>query len=255
MTYPWYKQTPQDIAARFDSNVSFGLTRLEAQTRLEEHGLNALTQEKRTSPFKIFLQQFNSMVIWVLLGAVVVSFALSEHVDGIAILAIVIMNAIIGFVLEYRSDRAILALQQLAAPKATVFRDGYSIVIPASEVVPGDIILLERGDLVAADARLVDAASLQTNEASLTGESQPVEKNTLFLSVDTQLGDQKNMVFMGTAIVNGTARAIVVGTGMKTEMGHIAKMLDEASRDETPLQKRLNQVGKRLLLVCFSIVL
>jgi Ca2+-transporting ATPase len=250
----WYKETPQDIAARIKTDLSQGITEAEAQARLKKYGPNVLTQKKKISPFKIFLQQLNNVVIWVLIGAVVVSFALNEAVDGIAILIIVICNAIIGFFLEYRADRAILALQQLAAPKTTVFRGGHALVIPSSLVVHGDILLFESGDLIAADARLFEVASLKTNDAPLTGESLPVEKTTQIYTEDVSLGDQKNMVFMGTAVANGTGRAIVIATGMSTEMGHIATLLSEASRDETPLQKKLNQVGRRLLWICFSIV-
>ncbi|OGT44229.1 MAG: HAD family hydrolase [Gammaproteobacteria bacterium RIFCSPHIGHO2_12_FULL_40_19] len=255
MTYSWHTGTPQDIAVRLKINLSRGLSERDAQDRLQESGFNVLTKQKKSSPFKIFLQQLNNLVIWVLLGAVIISFALNEKIDAFAILTIVILNAIIGFILEYRADRAILALQQLAAPKATVFRDGHAIVIPASHIVPGDILLLEGGDLLAADARLIEVSSLKTNEASLTGESLPVEKDIELCTAAAPLGDRKNMVFMGTAVVNGTGRAIVIATGMQTEMGHIAKLLGEATRAETPLQKRLNQVGSRLLWICFSIVI
>lgn len=152
-------------------------------------------------------------------------------------MAIVILNAIIGFALEYRADRAMLALQEMAAPKATVLRDGYAKMIAASDIVPGDVILFESGDLIAADARLFELSALKVNEAPLTGESMPVGKKLDLCTQDTPLADRKNMVFMGTAIADGTGRALVVATGMQTEMGHIAKMLGEASRDETPLQK------------------
>ncbi|MCZ4725884.1 cation-translocating P-type ATPase, partial [Legionella pneumophila] len=180
---------------------------------------------------------------------------LDEKADAIAILAIVILNAIIGFFLEYRADRAMLALQQMAAPKATVLRDGHAKVIAASDIVPGDILLFESGDLIAADARLFELSALKVNEAPLTGESIPVAKNLEVCAKETPLADRKNMVFTGTSIADGTGRALVVATGMQTEMGHIAKMLGEASRDETPLQKKLNQVGSRLLWLCFFIII
>ncbi|HGH3086038.1 TPA: cation-translocating P-type ATPase, partial [Legionella pneumophila] len=167
----------------------------------------------------------------------------------------VILNAIIGFFLEYRADRAMLALQQMAAPKATVLRDGHAKVIAASDIVPGDILLFESGDLIAADARLFELSALKVNEAPLTGESIPVAKNLEVCAKETPLADRKNMVFTGTSIADGTGRALVVATGMQTEMGHIAKMLGEASRDETPLQKKLNQVGSRLLWLCFFIII
>ncbi|HAU1249882.1 TPA: cation-translocating P-type ATPase [Legionella pneumophila] len=254
MMHIWHDKTPPEIAAEFNVDLALGLTEEEAQKRLNESGPNLLVKQKTISSLTIFFQQFSSVVTWVLLGAVLVSFLLDEKVDAIAILAIVILNALIGFFLEYRADRAILALQQMAAPKATVFRDGHARVILASEIVPGDLLLFESGDLIAADARLVEQSLLKTNEAPLTGESLPVEKTLNTYSAQTPLADRKNMVFMGTSVVNGTGRAIAVATGMSTEMGHIAKMLGEASRDESPLQKRLNQVGSRLLWLCFAIV-
>ena len=251
----WHKEAPQNIAVTLRTDLLSGLTEAEAHHRLNEFGLNVLTRQKKSSAINILLQQFNSLVIWVLLGAVIISFALNEKIDAIAIFAIVLLNALIGFILEYRADRAIFALQQMAAPTATVVRDGHSKVIRASHIVCGDILLLESGDLIASDARIVEAASLKTNEASLTGESVPIEKNTQSYPDQTPLADRKNMVFMGTAVADGTGRAIVVATGMQTEVGHIAKMLGEASRDATPLQTKLNQVGKRLLWVCFAIII
>jgi Ca2+-transporting ATPase len=248
-------ETAQDIAADLKSHLSYGLTEVEAQNRLKKIGLNLLVKPRKSSPLIIFFRQLNSLVTWVLLATVIASFLLGEKVDAIAILAIVILNAIIGFVLEYRADRAITALQQMAAPKATVFREGHAKMIPASDVVPGDILLLESGDLIAADARLYEVSSLKTNEAPLTGESLPVEKNIQSCARDTPLAERKNMVFMGASVANGTGRAIVVTTGMNTEMGKIARMLSNATRAETPLQKRLNQVGARLLWICFSIVI
>ncbi|HHI9467119.1 TPA: cation-translocating P-type ATPase [Legionella anisa] len=251
----WHERTPQDIAAGFKMDLSQGLTQIEAERRLKESGPNLLVKQKKTSPLIIFIRQLNSLVIWVLLGSAVISFLLGEKVNAIAIFAIVALNAVIGFVLEYRADRAILALQQMAAPKATVLRDGHAKMVPTPDIVPGDLILFESGDLIAADARLIDLSSLKINEAPLTGESLPIAKNINSCAAETPLADRKNMVFMGTAVANGTGRAIVVATGMQTEMGHIALMLGEASRDETPLQKRLNQVSSYLLSICFSIVI
>lgn len=254
MTLIWHMEVPQTIADNFKVNLSSGLTDTEVQHRLKKYGPNLLTKQKKSSSIIIFFRQLNSLVTWVLLGAVIVSFLLGEKADAIAILSIVILNAMIGFVLEYRADRSMLALQKMAAPKATVLREGHAKLIPTSDIVPGDILLLEGGDLVAADARLFEVSSLKSNEAPLTGESLPIEKNSQFCFENAALADRKNMVFMGTAIVNGTGRAIVVATGMQTEMGRIAEMLQTAAHEETPLQKRLDQVGRRLLWVCFSIV-
>lgn len=254
MIQVWYEKTPKDIAADFKVDLYEGLTQIEAEHRLQS-GKNLLVKQKKTSPLIIFIRQLNSLVIWVLLGSAGISFLLGEKVNAIAIFAIVILNAVIGFVLEYRADRAILALQQMAAPKTTVFRDGYAKKVPTSDIVPGDIILFESGDLIAADACLFDLSSLTINEAPLTGESLAIEKNLSLCNAETPLADRKNMVFMGTSVANGTGRAIVVATGMDTEMGHIAAMLGTASHDETPLQKKLNQVSAYLLSICFFVVI
>lgn len=255
MKNSWHTEMPQVIADDLSTNLSQGLTEADAQDRLKKFGPNLLIKQKKISPLVIFFQQLNNLVIWVLLGAVIISFVMGEKGDAIAILSIVILNAIIGFFLEYRADRAMLALQQMAAPKATVFREGRAKMISASDIVPGDILILESGDVIAADARLFEVSSLKANEASLTGESLPIEKDIQSCSLETPLADRKNMVFMGTSVATGTAKAIVVATGMKTEMGHIATLLGEATRAETPLQKRLDQVGTRLLWICFAIVI
>ena len=189
-----------------------------------------------------------------LIGAALVSVALGEVVDGVAILAIVVLNAVIGFFQEYRAEQAVAALARLTAPRARVVRDGHAEVIAAAEVVRGDILLLDAGDLVAADARLVAASALRTNEAPLTGESQPVEKQAGICAAETPLAERHNMVFLGTSIAGGSGRALVVATGMDTEVGHIATLLETASSDATPLQRRLDQVARHLLWACLGIV-
>jgi Ca2+-transporting ATPase len=175
-------------------------------------------------------------------------------VDGIAILAIVLLNAVIGFFQEYRAERAVAALAHLTAPRARVVRDGHAAVIAAADIVRGDIVLLDAGDLVAADARLVAASALRTSEAPLTGESQPVEKQAGVCPSETPLAERQNMVFLGTSIAGGSGRALVIATGMDTEVGHIATLLETARSDMTPLQRRLDQVGRRLLVACLGIV-
>jgi Ca2+-transporting ATPase len=202
----------------------------------------------------IFLSQFKSLVIWVLIGAAAVSVALGETIDGIAIIAIVILNAIIGFIQEYRAERAAAALARLTAPRCRVVRDGHSVVVAATEIVPGDILLLEGGDLVAADARLFQASVLRINEAPLTGESQAVDKFTGTLPPLTPLAERNNMVFLGTSVTGGTGRALVVNTGMETELGRIAKLLESAESGETPLQRQLNRVARLLLWACLGII-
>src|SRR3990167_632345 len=251
----WHSESINATAARLHIDVTTGLSDGEAHERLKKYGANRLIREKKVSPLKLFFQQFRSLVIWVLIGATIISIALGEKVDGIAILAIVVLNAVIGFVLEYRADKSLTALQKLSAPKAKVLRQGITQLVPASELVLGDVILFESGDVVPADGRLMEANSLKTHEASLTGESQPVEKNLERWLPETPMADQKNKVFMGTSIVNGTGRAIVVATGMDTEIGHIAQLLQTAETTETPLQKRLDRVAFHLLWACFAIVI
>ena len=240
-----------------DSGVDAGrgLDPEEARRRLESDGPNSLRREEVDSPFRIFLRQFNSLVVLVLIGAAVVSLLLGEVVDGVAILSIVLLNSVIGFVQEWRAEQAIAALARLAAPQAKVVRRGRPTTVPASAIVRGDLLLLEPGDLVAADARLIEASALRTNEAPLTGESESVEKCCGELPPETPLAERRNMVFLGTSVVGGCARALVVSTGMATEVGKIAGLLQTASHDSTPLQSRLDEVARRLLWASAGVVL
>jgi Ca2+-transporting ATPase len=255
MSDSWHDKAIDELAARLATDVLHGLSPQEATDRLAKVGPNELRRGEVISPLALLAGQFSSLVIWVLIGAALVSAALGELIDGIAIIAIVILNAVIGFFQEYRAEQAAAALARLTAPRAKVVRDGQAAVIAAAEVVRGDVLLFEAGDLVAADARLIEASALRANEAPLTGESQPVEKQTGICSLETSLADRKNMVFLGTSIVGGSGRALVVATGMVTEVGHIAELLQTAMRDVTPLQKRLDQVGRRLLWACLGIVI
>ncbi|HEX2518725.1 MAG TPA: cation-translocating P-type ATPase, partial [Castellaniella sp.] len=222
--------------------------------RLHTWGPNELRKGKAISPLAILAGQFRSLVVGVLIGAALVSIALGELADGVAILAIVILNALIGFFQEYRAERAVAALARLAAPRARVVRGTHAEVIAAAAVVPGDVLLLDAGDLVAADARLVEASALHTSEAPLTGESQPVEKQVEICAPETPLAERHNMVFVGTSVAGGSGRALVVATGMDTEVGHIATLLETATSDITPLQRRLDRVAHRLLWACLAIV-
>lgn len=254
MTDRWHAESAGEIAARLATDPVRGLTAAEAARRLVLDGPNELRRGEAVSPLGILVRQFGSLVIWVLIGAAVISAALGEYVDGGAIIAIVVLNGIIGFFQEYRAEQAVAALARLAAPRARLVRDGTAAVVPAAEVVRGDVLVLDAGDLVAADARLVDAAELRAMEAPLTGESEPVKKDTTIYAAETMLADRHNMVFLGTSLAAGSGRAIVVATGMDTEIGHIASLLETAASDETPLQHRLDQVGRRLLWACAGIV-
>jgi Ca2+-transporting ATPase len=234
--------------------VTVGLSSAEAQRRLTEFGPNDIRREQATNALSLMLRQFASPVIWLLLVATVLSAALGEWLDAIAIGAIVILNAVIGFFQEHRAERAVMALRSMTAPRARVMRDGHGVMLPATGIVPGDVLVLEAGDVAAADARLRTAHALTTNEAPLTGESAPVEKTTTPTGPDTPLAERHDFVFMGTSVATGTGLAEVVATGMRTELGRIAHLLSTAEESVTPLQRRLARVSQTLLYICGGIV-
>jgi Ca2+-transporting ATPase len=252
---PWYRRSAEETLAILSSE-SGGLSSAEAARRLAESGPNVLTESRRLRPLDIFFAQFKNLIIWILIGAGIVSGALGEWVDSVAILAIVVLNAIIGFYQEFSAEKSIAALRKLTAPRARVWRDGRVTTVAASTIVPGDVLELEAGDLVAADARLLESASLKCIESALTGESDAVDKNGETLPHESlPLGDRANMIFMGTSVAAGTARAVVVATGMKTEIGHIAGLIEQAGADEgTPLQQKLESFGRVLLWAALGIV-
>jgi Ca2+-transporting ATPase len=250
----WHNYDLKTLADELAADLAKGLSSEEAKRRLLRDGRNELRKSRPVSALTVFFRQFSSLVIWVLIGAAAVSIYLGEKADGIAIISIVVLNAVIGFFQEFRAEKAAASLARLAAPKARVMRSGHTEVCAAAEVVSGDVLLLEAGDLVAADARLVDASSLRANEVSLTGESQPVDKSIGSLPLETPLADRSNMVFLGTSIAGGSARALIIATGMRTELGLIAQLLETAEKDTTPLQKRLDRITRYLLGACLGIV-
>ncbi len=224
-----------------------GLSSTEAARRLTEHGPNEIRRAPGVSPLRILARQFAGTMSWLLLAATLVSALVGEYLDAIAIVVIVVINASVGFVQEYRAEHAVEALGALTAPHARVIRDGRAIQISAREVVPGDVLVLEAGDLVAADARLLDAHTLEINEASLTGESMPVSKGLTPSRPDAPLAERNDRVFMGTSVSRGTGLAEVDAIGMMTEFGHIASLLERAEVEPTPLQRHLDEVGRMLL--------
>ncbi|HKD67936.1 MAG TPA: cation-translocating P-type ATPase [Candidatus Binataceae bacterium] len=254
MNRHWYAMPIDEVAVELGTSLKQGLSSSEAASRLERDGPNEIRKAKRESALGMFLRQFHSVVIWVLIAAAAVSIGLGERLDGIAIVAIIILNAVVGFVQEYRAEQAVAALSKLTAPRARVLRDGQSHVLPAAEIVRGDLLVLAEGDLVAADARLIEAAMLRVNEAPLTGESEPVTKAIGELTREAPLADRKNMLFLGTSVVSGSGLALVVAAGMNTEVGHIATLIETATSGETPLQRKLNALGLRLLWACLAIV-
>jgi len=227
-----------------------GLTSEEAERRLAQFGYNELKEEKRRTILKMIIEQFTDPFVIILLVAILIAaFVERSVVDATTIAIIVILNAIIGFIQEYRAEKAIEALKQMAAPKARVLRDGQIQHIDSKLVVPGDILILEEGDKIAADARLLEAINLTTNEAILTGESTPVSKKVDTLPEDTPVADRKNMVFMATYVNRGRGKAVVVGTGMNTEFGKIAEMVQEIEEEETPLKRKMAVFAKKLGII------
>ncbi|MCX8160524.1 MAG: calcium-translocating P-type ATPase, SERCA-type [Candidatus Saccharicenans sp.] len=252
----FWMMTPEEIASSYDSDLKRGLASEQAAVYLEKYGPNQLQEAPARSPLAVFLDQFKSFLIWVLIGAAVVSGFLGEWVDALAIIAIVILNAVLGFVQEFRAEKSLAALKKMAAPMARVIRNGELKQIPAREIVPGDLLELEAGDHVAADARIVyHTTNFAVHEAALTGESTPVFKTGAVLEgEDIPLADRANMVYAGTSVSSGKARALVVTTGMSTELGQIARMIQEISLETTPLQRKLEQFGRWIVYLCFFLV-
>ncbi len=258
-TRSWHDASAEDAVAEFASDARAGLSVAEARARFVRFGANTLTAREGRSWFAAFASQFAAVLVWLLIVAALVSAFLGEWIDAAAIGAIVSLNAVIGASQEHSAERSIAALRGMAAPKARVLRDGVVAVVPSPDVVPGDVLLLEAGDLVAADARLIESASLSAIEKSLTGESEPAEKDARAVSPpppsETPLAERRGMVYAGTAIATGTARAVVVATGMSTEMGRIAALIATAQSDgPTPLQARLAHVGRLLVVAALTIV-
>jgi Ca2+-transporting ATPase len=250
----WYQQDKDKIFSLLKTS-SRGLSSEEAAARLKQYGPNELIEKKRKSPIMMFLDQFKDFMILVLICAAVISGFIGDISDTIAIIVIVAINSIIGFIQEYRAEKAMEALKRMAAPTATVLRDEKQGTIPATELVPGDLVVLEAGRVVPADIRLIETVQLKVEEAALTGESTPVEKHTDVLAEDNvPLGDRKNMVYKGTVVTYGRGLGIVAETAIKTEFGRIAAMLQEEEDGKTPLQKRLAAFGRKLavavLLIC-----
>lgn len=256
----WHSHSVETVAQKLSAHVEQGLSPEVAKQRLTEVGPNELREAPRPPFWKLVLQQFESFLVMMLIVASVISAFLGDYVEAAAIMAIVLLNAIIGVVQESKAEEALAALKKMAAPNATVIRGGSRITIPSRELVPGDTVLLEAGNYVPADLRLVESVNLRIEEAALTGESVPVEKKAQeSLEADIPLGDRHNTAFMGTLITYGRGRGIVVATGMHTQMGLIAEMLQTLEAEPTPLQQRLDQLGRQLgyaaLAICALVFL
>jgi Ca2+-transporting ATPase len=248
-----YRQAATDVLATYETDAGSGLSREQAQRRLASHGRNELAADEQIPAWRKLLAQFTDVLVILLIiaGAVSAGLWLYEGAsalpyEAIAIFAIVLLNALMGYIQQARAEQALASLRQMSAAHANVVRDGERASIASAELVPGDILLLEEGDAVPADARLIESASLQTAEAALTGESLPVSKTIAAIADEAGLGDRHNMVFSGTVVTYGHGRAVVTATGMRAEIGHIAGMLRQAPDETTPLQKELDRVGKIL---------
>ena len=250
----WQTLTLEAVASRLQVTPAAGLSAEEAASRQLRHGANVLPEGEQRGPLRIFLSQFGDVMILVLLVAAIVSVALGEFQDSLAIIVIVALNAAIGYFQETRTERAIAALRSLATPSARVRRDGELLDLPSQQLVPGDVVLLEAGNIVPADLRLADSAHLRIAEAALTGESHPVEKSVHALAAaDSALGDRSNMAYKGTIVTYGRGSGLVVATGLATELGKIATLLAQAEESRTPLQQRLARFGGRLTIALLAI--
>ena len=244
----WFNKSSEEIIKELNVNPITGLSSNEAKERLEKYGPNKLATKKQKTIFQLFLAQIKDVMIYILLGAAIFSAIVKEYSDSIIILIVILINAIIGVVQEAKAEKALEALKQLSTPKALVKRDGELKEIPSEDVVPGDIIIIDAGRYIPGDLRLIESANLKIEESAFTGESVPAEKDANFISKENKLsiGDQFNMAFMSTLATYGRGSGVVIATGMNTEIGKIAKMLDASEEELTPLQKRLAELGKIL---------
>ncbi len=248
-----WKLSADEVASRLEADIQDGLSKKEAQDRKRRLGPNRLKRAQRRSAISIWIEQFKNIIVLLLATAAALSFAFGEIVEGIAVVAVIFLNALIGFFTELRAVRSMEALRELGRVESKVRRADTVHTVPADDVVPGDILVIESGDVVTADARLFEASRLQADESALTGESVPVGKDTDSLEGDVPLAERSNMIFKGTAVTRGAGEGIVVSTGMETELGNISSLVEEAQEEVTPLEKRLDQLGQKLVWVTLAI--
>ncbi len=253
MNEQWYKLSPDEALQALNSRNS-GLSKTEADELLLQHGRNELTGKKKTPPILVFLRQFMSPLIYILVIAAIISIVVQHIMDALVIFGILLLNAAIGYFQETRAEAAMEALIKMAAPKAKIKRDGQIESLPAREIVPGDIILIETGDKVPADARLIEASNLKVNEAALTGESVAVDKHTKALAGEVPVAERKNLVYMGTIVTYGRASALVVQTGMSTEMGTIATGIQEVKPEKTPIQQNISKLSRYIIVLFIGVI-
>jgi Ca2+-transporting ATPase len=251
----WHSQSVEAVLSQLATHHERGLSHAEAQQRLAQYGPNELREKPPTPFWRLIVDQLNNFVVILLIIASVISFLLGDEIEAAAIIAIVVLNAVIGVIQEARAEASLAALKKLAAPDARVIRDGSRHNVPARELVPGDVVLLEAGNFVPADVRLTESVNLRIEEAALTGESVPVEKRAaLVLEREIPLGDRKNTAFMGTVVSYGRGSGVVTSTGLNTQIGLIAQMLAAVEEEETPLQRRLDELGRSLSIAALVVV-
>ncbi len=251
----WHEMEVAEVLQQLNTEATRGLSTEEASRRLAAHGPNELPEQGAKSPWAILWEQLTSVMVVILIVAGVISVVMGDYKDAVVIMAVVLLNSLLGFSQEYRAERAMAALKELAVPTVRVRRDGRAAETPARELVPGDIVLLQAGNLMPADCRLLEGITLRVHEAALTGESEPVEKHPRALKrVDLPLGDRRNLVYMGTVVTYGRGVGVVTETGTATQLGGIAQMLQATQREPTPLQRRLGQLGRGLALAAVVIV-
>jgi P-type Ca2+ transporter type 2C len=238
----------EDIIKNFSTDPSNGLSSQEVEKRRVKYGLNKLAAQNRDTLLTLIWSQINDILIYILIGAAIISFLVGETSDAVIIGIIIILNAVVGVAQEYKAEKSLEALQNLSTPKAIVKRNSQLIEIPSEEIVPGDIVIIDAGRYIPCDLRLIETANLKIEESALTGESVPVDKDAKLILEDskTTLGDQKNMAFMSTLATHGRGIGVAVSTGMNTEIGKIASLLKENKKELTPLQKKLEELGKTL---------
>ncbi len=253
MNRPDYNLSQNEVLDRY-STFRTGLSPEEAQNRLERYGENKLAEGKKKTALQVFLDQFKDLIVWILIAAAVISILSGQGESSLVIFAVLILNAVLGTVQYLKAEKSLESLKAMSSPTATLLRGGLKVQVPSPEVVPGDILLLEAGDLITADARILESYSVKINESSLTGESEAVEKTAdVIPEENVALGDRKNMVFSGSLVTYGRAVAVVTGTGMQTELGHIASLLDNTRQRKTPLQENLNKFSEKLAIAILGI--
>jgi Ca2+-transporting ATPase len=252
MADAWHSKESEQVLNELKVDQQ-GLSSEEVKRRLDEFGYNELKEKKKVTPLQIFLRQFKDVFVLMLIAATVISFLIGETVDAVTIAVIVILNSVVGFVQEYRSEKAMEAMKKLTAPKARVMRNGDETVVDAREIVPGDIVFLEAGDRVPADGRLIETVDLKADEAVLTGESTDVTKGVSAVKEDTPIADRKNSVFMATHMTYGRGKAVITATGMKTEFGKIAELVQTMETEESPLKQKLERFAKKLGIVIVAL--